>query len=81
MIEKIKEQISENVGNEVKIIYNGGRNKVEKFNAVITEMYNFVFVVQLTNDINEVKSFTYADVLMETIEIYYKNNNINKKIN
>jgi|LSQX01.2.fsa_nt_gb uncharacterized protein Veg len=71
MIEKIKEKMEGHIGEEVKIVFNGGRNKVEEFNAIITEMYNFVFVVQLINDVNEVKSFTYSDILTQTIEIYY----------
>ena len=70
MIEKIKEKMEGHIGEEVKIVFNGGRNKVEEFNAIITEMYNFVFVVQLINDVNEVKSFTYSDILTQTIEIY-----------
>lgn len=60
------------IGEEVKIIFNGGRNRIEEYNAVITEMYNFVFVVKLQNDVNETKSFTYSDILTQTIEIYYK---------
>jgi uncharacterized protein Veg len=71
MIEKIKENMGEHIGEEVKIIFNGGRNRVEEYNAVITQMYNFVFTVQLKNDTNEVKSFTYSDILTQTIEIYY----------
>ncbi|MDD2469649.1 MAG: Veg family protein [Bacilli bacterium] len=72
MIEKIKENMEEHIGEEVKIVFNCGRNKTEEFDGVITEMYNFVFVVQLKNEVNEVKSFTYTDILTQTIEIYYK---------
>jgi len=72
MIKKIKDNMEEHIGEEVKIIFNGGRNRIEEYNAVITQMYNFVFVVKLKNDINELKSFTYSDILTQTIEIYYK---------
>lgn len=72
MIEKIKENMEEHVGQEVKIIFNGGRNRIEEYNAVITQMYDFVFIVKLKNEVNEVKSFTYSDILTQTIEIYYK---------
>lgn len=72
MIEKIKDKMEEHIGEEVKIIFNGGRNRIEEFNAVITQMYNFVFVVELKNEANEVKSFTYSDILTQTIEIHYK---------
>lgn len=72
MIEKIREDMEKHVGEEVKIIFNGGRNKTEEFNAIITEMYKFIFVVKLNNDIHELKTFTYSDVLTQTVEIYYK---------
>jgi len=72
MIEKIKENMEGHIGEEVKIVFNGGRNRVEEYQAIITEMYNFIFVVKLQNEVNEVKSFTYSDILTQTIEIYYK---------
>lgn len=72
MIEEIKTNIKNHVGEEVKIVFNGGRNKKEEFEAIITELYSFVFIVKLNNSFNETKSFTYADILTQTIEIYYK---------
>ncbi|HHX16338.1 MAG TPA: hypothetical protein GX725_00275 [Mollicutes bacterium] len=72
MIDKIKENLKEHIGKEVKIVFNGGRNRIEEYNAIITQMYNFVFVVKLLNDVNETKSFTYSDVLTQTVEIYFK---------
>ena len=41
-IKKIKENIENNLGNEVKIIYNGSRNKKEEYNGVIKEIYNYI---------------------------------------
>lgn len=72
MINKIKEEMETNIGKEVKIIFNGGRNRIEKFDATITEVYSSIFVVKLDNDINELKSFTFSDILTQTVEIYYK---------
>lgn len=77
MIEKIKENMGEHIGEEVKIVFYGGRNKIEQYNAIITQMYNFVFVVQLKNEVNEVKSFTYSDILTQTVEIFYENKHNN----
>lgn len=67
-IQKIKENISENLGNKVRIVFNTGRNKIEEFDAVIKESYNFIFVVETEN---ENKSFTYADVLTQTVELHF----------
>ena len=68
-IEKIKENISENLGNEVRVIFNTGRNKIEEFDAIIKELYNFIFVVETKN---ENKTFTYSDVLTQTVELHFK---------
>ncbi len=72
MINKIKEEMETNIGKEVKVVFNGGRNKIEEFDATIIEVYSSIFIVKLDNAINELKSFTFADVLTKTVEIYYK---------
>lgn len=72
MIDKIKEDMEGHIGEKVKIIFNGGRNKKEEYEATITELYKFIFVVRVSNETNDVKTFTYSDVLTQTIEIFYK---------
>ncbi len=72
MIKRIKQEMETHIGDKVKIIFNGGRNKTEEFDAIITEVYNSIFVVKLNNEIKELKSFTFSDVLTQTVEIYYK---------
>lgn len=72
MIENIKQEMQENIGREVKVIFNSGRNKIEEYDAIIAETYKSIFVVQLNNDISEYKSFTYSDVLTETVKINLK---------
>ena len=67
-IEKIKENLNENLGNKVRIKFNVGRNKIEEFDAVIKETYRFIFVVETEN---ENKSFTYSDVLTKTVELHF----------
>ena len=67
-IEKIKENLTENLGNKVRITFNIGRNKIEEFEAVIKETYRFIFVVETEN---ENKSFTYSDVLTKTVELNF----------
>ena len=36
-IQKIKENINDNLGNKVRIVFNTGRNKIEEFDGVIKE--------------------------------------------
>ena len=68
-IEKIKENLSENLGNKVRIVFNIGRNKTEEFDATIKELYNFIFIVETEK---ENKSFTYSDVLTNTVELHFE---------
>lgn len=67
-IDMIKEQLSTNLGKKVKIKYNGARNKTLNYEAVIKEIYNYIFTVELLEN-DEKKSFSYSDVLTKTIEI------------
>jgi len=68
-IEKIKENLSENLGNKVRVVFNIGRNKTEEFDATIKELYNFIFIVETEK---ENKSFTYSDVLTNTVELHFE---------
>lgn len=68
-LEKIKNNIKESLGNDVKIIYNGSRNKKKHYKGKITEIYNYIFIVKL--DDYKKKSFSYSDVLTSTIEVYF----------
>ena len=68
-IKKIKENIENNIGSDVKIVYNGSRNKKEEYSGVIKEVYNYIFIVKLDTD--EIKSFSYSDVLTNTVEIFF----------
>jgi len=69
MIKKIRENITDNLNNYIKIIYNGSRNKKEEFFGIIKEVYNNVFIVELKT--GEIRCFSYSDVLTNTIEIFF----------
>ena len=69
MISQIREKLSDYVGENVIIKYNLGRNKYEKYDVVIKELYENVFIVESNNSIK--KSFTYTDILTKTIKIDY----------
>lgn len=68
-IEKIKNNIDSKLGDNVKVIYNGSRNKREEYSGVISEIYNFIFIIKTSDE--EKKSFSYRDVLTNTIEIFF----------
>ena len=70
-IENIKNNIDNKLGNNVKVIYNGSRNKKEEYSGVISETYNYIFIIKTSG--SEVKSFSYRDVLTNTIELFFDN--------
>ncbi|MBO5183112.1 MAG: Veg family protein [Bacilli bacterium] len=70
-LQEIKSKLNENVGHDVTIRYNLGRNKVEKYKVKIKETYRNVFIVELIDEKKQLKSFSYADVITKTIKIDY----------
>jgi len=72
-INQIKDDLKIHVGKRVIINCNLGRNKYEKYNVVIKELYDYIFLVEEEKNSN-VKSFSYTDLITQTIKIdYYKN--------
>lgn len=69
-LENIRNEINNHIGNNVKVIFFGARNKTEEFVGLITEAYNQIFIIELNN--KEKKSVCYSDVLTETVKIYYQ---------
>ncbi|HHU54769.1 MAG TPA: hypothetical protein GXZ63_03010 [Mollicutes bacterium] len=67
-IDDVKTKLNEHIGNKVTINYNLGRNKFEQYEATIKELYNYVFIVEFGN---EIKSFSYSDVITRTIKIKF----------
>ena len=48
-IETVKKQLNDHLGDQVTICYNLGRNKYEKYDVFIKELYNHIFLVELKN--------------------------------
>lgn len=67
MIFKTKEFINSNKNTLLHFKYNGARNQIEEFDGIITETYNYIFIIK-TND-GKTKSFSYNDVLINNLEI------------
>lgn len=68
-IEAIRNDIYKNVGNEVKIIHNEGRNRIFEYEGKLVEVYPNIFIVM---DRNNKRSFSYRDILTQTIQISFK---------
>ncbi|MEG0825916.1 MAG: Veg family protein [Bacilli bacterium] len=66
----IREELHSHIGKKAIIKYSLGRNKYEKYNVVIKELYKNIFLVELSDQLNrEIKSFSYSDIITQTIKI------------
>lgn len=68
-IDKVKEELNNHLGDKITIKYNLGRNKYEKYDVIVKELYNHIFLVELSN--TNIKSFSYSDIITKTIKIDY----------
>ena len=68
----IREELTQHIGKKAVIRYNLGRNKYEKYHVIIKELYRNIFLVELNEtDTKELKSFSYSDVITQTIKITF----------
>ena len=70
-IDKIKCSINDNLGQEVKVIHNEGRNKIYEYSGKVVEVYNNIFIILDSNNDSK-RSFSYYDVLTKTVQISFK---------
>ena len=67
-ISSVKKDLLDHIGELVKIKYDLGRNKYEEYEAIIKELYDYVFLVESSLG---TKSFSYIDVITKVIKIDY----------
>ena len=72
MKEKIREKVLSHLGQHMRFRYNGARNQKEEFFGYIENVYSNVFTIHIENDTSTVKTFSYSDVLLKTLEIFDK---------
>ncbi len=70
MISKIRMDIIEKKGKILNFRHNGSRNQIEEFKGIILDAYNYIFTIRVIGDKEELKSFTYSDILIDNLEIY-----------
>ncbi|TXL63437.1 ABC transporter permease [Cerasibacillus terrae] len=70
---EIKHGLENQIGKPLRVKANGGRRRTIERNGVLTETYPAVFVVELDQKENafERVSYSYADVLTETVELFF----------
>lgn len=74
-IVEIKQALEARIGEPLKLKENGGRRKtIERF-GVLEETFPSVFIIKLDQDTNSFErvSYSYTDVLTETVEFTFEN--------
>jgi uncharacterized protein Veg len=69
----IKKALDSNLGRRLTLKANGGRRKMIERCGVLAETYPSVFVIELDQEENafERVSYSYADVLTETVQLTF----------
>ncbi|WP_223703300.1 biofilm formation stimulator Veg [Sutcliffiella deserti] len=69
----IKRTLDSNLGKKLTLRANGGRRKTIERIGILAETYPSVFVIELDQDENafERVSYSYADVLTETVQLTF----------
>lgn len=68
-IDAIRDNIISHMGNEISVIHNEGRNRILEYHGKVVEVYHNIFIVL---DDGGKRSFSYHDVLTETVKISFK---------
>ncbi len=68
-IEAIRDNIHNNMGNVAKITHNEGRNRILEYEGKVIEVYPNIFIIL---DHDSKRSFSYHDILTETIRVSFK---------
>ncbi|GGG33281.1 protein Veg [Lysinibacillus alkalisoli] len=69
----IKQSLDAHLGKRLRVRANGGRKKTVEFAGVLRETYNAIFVVELERKEDELKrvSYSYTDILTESVEVTF----------
>lgn len=68
-INKIRSFIIQNKGKLFQFKFKGARNQTEEFVGKIIEVYRSVFIIKVNDYTNRIKSFSYNDILTNSLEI------------
>ncbi|MEC0373120.1 biofilm formation stimulator Veg [Paenibacillus chibensis] len=79
---EIKRNLEAHVGQKISLRANGGRRKTVERTGVLEETYPSVFIVKLDQEQQTFKrvSYSYADILTESVEVTICDDNVNTRI-
>ncbi len=68
-INTMREEIKKKEGEILHFKFNGSRNQIEEFTGEIIKTYPAIFLIRLEDQENRIKSFSYSDLVTESLEI------------
>lgn len=71
VLETIKSDIENHIGEQVTLKANGGRRKVFVNKGTLEKTYGNIFVIRLENDNQRTVTYSYSDVLTKTVQIVF----------
>ncbi len=81
-LNKIRQNIEGYVGEQVTLRANKGRRRIMVREGILENTYPSIFVVKINGDYNSVRrvSYSYSDILTETVEVTINKNNQQIKV-
>ena len=73
MLSRIKQDMESHIGEKVVLKANSGRKKVLVNNGVLEKTYASIFVIRLDSDTQRTVTYSYSDVLTNTVQIVFGN--------
>ncbi len=71
VIDSIKRNIEDHLGEKVTLKANSGRKRVVVNNGIIEKAYPSIFVVRLDSDSQRKVTYSYSDVLTKTVQLVF----------
>lgn len=71
VLDTIKRDIENHLGERVVLKANGGRRKILVNNGIIEKAYPSIFVIRLDSDTQRTVTYSYSDILTKTVQIVF----------
>ena len=78
VLSAIKKNIDEHIGEKVVLKANSGRRKIMKREGILEKTYPNIFVIRVegSDRTSRTVSYSYSDILTQTVQLEFINNNI-----
>lgn len=83
ILNAIRNEIDSHVGEKVMLKANGGRKKVMVREGILEKTYPNIFVVRIEGKSKDIRtiSYSYSDILTETVQLIFAKNKENVAFN